>query len=434
MSAVVDKVHSILSPSGAKRWTKCTASLAACKGVVEDRSGPRARAAALGTAKHQVAEHILNNPDKHITAVETSELAHADGFSFPMDFEFCDHVNTALAHIRSLGGDQSYERWVSTEPLFGIPGQGGTIDVVAVHLYDGILEILDEKYGYTYVAPDAPQLKIYATALLAELDPHRSIFVKVRLHVSQPKLGDNLRTAEFTPAELWEYIDSIKYAAQEAYSMYMGVQIGTLNAHAVELAKKPSDEACEWCDIRLTCAARLKQLSGDFPIMPSQSPDVPVTYDPGLMTAEQLDSALTRIDSVVKFVADWADNLRAEALRRAYLNELPGWGVYEGKKGARAVPAADRPMFEQIVVADLGAAAYEAPELKSPTQLEKVYKKLGKLEDWKTIQDGPAAEDGTRKGGWVVQAPGSPSLMRTTAGAKPIAEMIANEFGLIEVK
>jgi len=416
-----EKVHSILSPSGAKRWTLCTASLAACKDIVEDRTGPRMRAAALGTAKHQLVEHILNNPDKHMTAIESSELAQADGFSFPIDSEFCDHVNTALSHIRSLGGDQTYERWVSTEPLFGIPGQGGTVDVAAIHLYDGTLEILDEKFGYTYVAPDAPQLKIYATALLAELDPHRNIFVKVRLHISQPKLGDNLRTAEFTPAELWAYIDSIRPAAVAAYNLYINKE--ALSADVLEAAKTPSDEACEWCDIRLTCAARMKQLSGDFPIMPSHAPDVPVTYDPGQMTAEQLDAALTRIDSVVKFVADWADNLRAEGLRRAYLNELPGWGVYEGKKGARAVPAADKPIFESIVVADLGPDAYEKPELKTPTQLEKVYKRLGKLDEWKTVQEG-----------WVVQAPGSPSLMRTTAGVKPIAEMVSNEFGLIETK
>lgn len=420
MSEVADKVHSILSPSGAKRWTKCVASLAATKGIVEDRTSKRAKAAALGTAKHATVEHILNNLDKFMTATVTKELAQADGFYFPVDAEYCDHVNTALSHIRALGGDQTYERWVSTEPLFGIPGQGGTIDVVSVHLYDGVLDILDEKFGFTPVEPDAPQLKIYATAMLAELDPNRNIFVKVRLHVSQPKTSDTVKTAEFTPDELWAYIDSIREAAREAYALY----VGPTDPAYLEACKRPSDDACEWCDIRLTCAARVRQLSAEFPIVTSQpESDKPITYDPGQMSDAELDAALSRVDSVVKFVADWADNLRAEGLRRAYTGKFEGWGVYEGKKGARAVAPADKPIFESIVEADLGTEAYEAPTLKTPTQLEKTYKRLGKGDDWAIIQKG-----------WVIQAPGTPSLMRTFAGGTPVAEMIKNEFGLIEAE
>jgi hypothetical protein len=63
--------------------------------------------------------------------------------------------------------------------------------------------------------------------------------------------------------------------------------------------------------------------------------DRPITYDPVQMTAAELDNALTRVDSVVKFIQDWAANIRAEGTRRAQLGELPGWMVADGKKGAR---------------------------------------------------------------------------------------------------
>jgi len=426
MSTVAEKVHSILSPSGAKRWSKCVASLAACKGAVEKKD---TRAADLGSAKHQSVEWLLRNPGEHLSALKAQELATYNGTQFTVDNEYTDHVNTALAHARSLGGDQVYESWVSSEPLFGIPGEGGTIDLTALHAYDGYIDILDFKFGFTPVMPDSDQNKIYAAAKLAEIDPDRLIYNRARLHISQPKQSDQLKTVEISRDELDAYIASIREAAQRAHWLY---EKG--NAEEIEHWKAPSDEACEWCPIRLTCAARMQQLSADFPIMPA--PPVvnrPITYDPVQMTAEELDHALTRVDSVVKFIQDWASNIRAEGTRRAALGELPGWMVADGKKGARTVPEADRPLFELVVANDIGEEAYER-KLKTPTQLELVYKRLKRLEEWRTIQDGPADAQGVRRGGFVVQAEGAPSLARTTEGRAPQGANLAAEFALVEAQ
>jgi len=427
MSVVADKVHSILSPSGAKRWSKCVAALAACKGVVEKKD---TRAADLGSAKHQSVEWLLRNPNEHLTALKAQELAFYNGTQFAVDAEYSDHVNTALAHARSLGGDQSYETWVSTEPLFGIPGQGGTIDLYALHAYDGYIDLLDFKFGFTPVSPDGPQNKIYAAAILAEVDPDRLIYNRARLHISQPKQSDQLKTVEISRDELDAYIASIKDAAQHAHYLYTHELV---TPQEIEDNKSPSDEACEWCPIRLTCSARLAQLNADFPIMPAPPVGRPITYDPVQMTAEELDNALTRVDSVVKFIQDWASNIRAEGTRRAALGELPGWMVADGKKGPRTVPEADRPLFETIVVADLGDEAYEK-KLKTPTQLELAYKRLKRLDEWRDLQDGPADAEGVRRGGFVVQAEGAPSLARTTEGRAPQGANLAAEFALVEAQ
>jgi hypothetical protein len=429
MTAVADKVHSILSPSGAKRWSKCTAALAACKDLpVRQRD---TRAADLGSAKHQSVEWILSNPTEHLSAQKAQELAFYNNTQFTVDAEYTDHVNAAVAHARALGGDQMYERHVSTEPLFGIPGQGGTIDLVALHAFDGYIDLLDFKFGFTPVAPDGPQNKIYAAAILAEIDPDRLIYTKARLHIFQPKQSDQLKTIEITRDELDAYIASIREAAQEAHRLYTNKEV--IPAEALETWKTPGDEQCEWCDIRLVCQARLAQLSADFPIMPAPPiGDRPITYDPVQMTAAELDNALTRVDSVVKFIQDWAANIRAEGTRRAQLGELPGWMVADGKKGARQVPEADRPLFESIVTTDLGDDAYEPRKVKSPTQLELAYKRLKRLSEWRDLQDGPADAEGVRRGGFIVQAAGAPSLARTTEGLAAQGSNLAAEFGLVE--
>ena len=49
-------VHALLSPSGAKKWLSCAASLA-CEKDIPNTSG---KAAVLGTAMHTIAEMHLN--------------------------------------------------------------------------------------------------------------------------------------------------------------------------------------------------------------------------------------------------------------------------------------------------------------------------------------------------------------------------------------
>ncbi|ECU4628515.1 DUF2800 domain-containing protein, partial [Salmonella enterica subsp. enterica serovar Dublin] len=49
-------VHALLSPSGAKKWLSCSASLA-CEKDIPNTSG---KAAVLGTAMHTLAEIHLN--------------------------------------------------------------------------------------------------------------------------------------------------------------------------------------------------------------------------------------------------------------------------------------------------------------------------------------------------------------------------------------
>lgn len=428
MSEVEQKTHAILSPSGAKRWSKCVASLAACKGVVDKRD---TRAADLGSAKHQMAEWILTHPEEHVSATMAQELAFYNNTQFTVDNEFTDHVNQYVFHARELGGDQTYERHVSLEPLFGIPGEGGTIDFVGLHAFDGYIDLLDAKFGFVPVHPDTPQLKIYAAAILAEIDPDRVIYNRARLHIDQPKQSDQLKTVEITRDELDAYIASITPAAREAYALYTE----PYPAEQIEARKTPGDEQCEWCPIRLTCRARLAQLSADFPIMPAPPVvDRPITYDPVQMSALELDSALSRVDSVVKFIQDWAANIRAEGTRRAQIGELPGWMVTDGKKGARTVPEADRPLFDTIVTTDLGDDAYEPRKVKSATQLELAYKRLKRLAEWRDLQDGPADAEGVRRGGFVVQAAGAPSLARTTEGLAARGSNLAAEFGLVEAQ
>ncbi len=344
-----------------------------------------------------------------------------DDYCFTIDEEFVDHVNMYVNGVRALGGAQTYEEWVDTEPLWGIPEQGGTLDASATHFYDGMLDIGDAKFGFTPVdvgIPEEPndQLAIYAAAKVEQIDPFREKIDKIRLGVFQPKLGDKPVQVVLSRDQLDAHIAKLRVTETLAYELYM-----TGTPEQIEAAKNPSDEACQWCPIATTCKARVAQLGAEFPIIPAPPIGArPVTYDPGLMSNAELESALTRVDSVEKFIRDWANNLRAEGLRRAQAGKFPGWKVVEGKKGARQVPPADKPLFQELVVADLGADAFEKPELKTPTQLELVYKCLKRSDEWKILQ-----------AGYVIQANGQPSLARETEPGVPLIESLANEFAIL---
>jgi hypothetical protein len=97
------------------------------------------------------------------------------------------------------------------------------------------------------------------------------------------------------------------------------------------------------------------------------------------------------------------------------------------------VPEADRPLFE-IDRDDRtwGTLLLRRAQVKSPTQLELAYKRLKRLSEWRDLQDGPADAEGVRRGGFVVQAAGAPSLARTTEGLAAQGSNLAAEFGLVE--
>lgn len=393
-AATASRSHSLLAPSAADRWTRCPGSVQLCKDLPEDRTS---EAAALGTAKHQVAYWCLCHSFKNKTADGLQgSIQCADNFSFEIDDEFVAHVNTYIAGVRAAiaKGDMPwYELTLDTSNVLHVLGQSGTADVVIERRSRADLYIGDAKFGYNAVSPIAnKQLLIYAAAALKQLDEFGARFATVTLAIHQPRVGDLPSEWVTTVQDVRERVAEFAAAAQLA-----------MRPDAVF---HPSPEACQWCPARGFCAAKAAAILADFPL---DAPLDPLTLKPPLasLTEDALATALDRCDDIEA----WCRDIRAEALRRARGGlEIPGYKVIEGRRGNRAWTDESMAL---LALQTAGVDPYNQ-KLITPPEAERRLKKAG------AAYNEVAA--------WLVeQSPGAPSLAKVTEPGNPLPKV---EFGL----
>lgn len=188
--------HAACSPSSAAMWLACPASVT----MTKDITRPSSKYAREGTAAHKVAEMILSGdvflPDK--IKVEDEEFIVSVGMCRALN-PYIDYVQ----RLRSRPGARVY-----LEHCLLVPGTRGmvwgTLDC-GVHGLD-MLHVVDLKFGKgVAVAPDGPQLKLYALGLAAyveEYHPDR----RVVLSICQPRIGgDPMRHYQTTLGDLHEW-------------------------------------------------------------------------------------------------------------------------------------------------------------------------------------------------------------------------------------
>lgn len=403
--------HTLWSPSGAKRWS-CHGAMAACVGIPNTAG----EAAALGTAKHALGAFCLENPTRQSPDAHVGQTTEADGYTFVVDDDFADHVNMYVNNARLIPGKQSYEVRVDTSRVLGIPIQGGTIDLMVEDEIMRVLTVGDAKFGWEAIEPDAEQLIVYADAALENLDPTGEKYDEVRLMIFQPTRGD-------IPTEVTLSVDEIhRRGAIIAADARAGQALIGAAPEVIEAAKRPSPGACKWCPVRETCDARRNGIANQFPLTLAQIDHVEGAAHVTSATLEDTSSLdpelvklaedLERIDEIEK----WCRERRALALQKALAGTPPpGWRMVEGKRGNRMFPS--KALAEALAAADVGEAAYEPAELKSPAQMEKAYKKAKKMVEWQVFSDLT-----------IEQGKGAPSLARVSEGGTPLAPMV--EFGL----
>jgi hypothetical protein len=390
----VSGTHAVLSYSKADRWTRCTGSIAACKGIPD----PVNEAAALGTCKHAVQYWCLSHSDPLKTATEdlNGQIESADGFAFDIDDEFREHVNLCLEWIRDIPGDvRLYELPLKSTRYLGLEGQGGTADVVIGDREKRILHIGDSKFGYGEVVPDGNrQCMGYARSALEELDEFGVDYDEVYLWIFQPKRHKKPLCAKMTVQALRDATDKWYDAANEAMAAYRGVTSPIFT---------PGDVQCQWCPARRTCKARNDAILNAYPVETGKVSD-------NVFTEEDLAHALDRAD----FLEAWCRDIRAEALSRATAGRsIPGYKIIEGKRGNRRW--VDGSVAAAILLAE-GIDPYAAPEIINPTEAQRRIKAAGK--DYAEVV-----------GAIVDQPPGKPSLAKWSDEGKPLAQQ---EFGIEE--
>lgn len=364
-------VHALLSPSGAKKWLSCAASLA-CEKDIPSTSG---KAAVTGTACHTIAEMHLNQYIKG-TALPLEREVGAyvldegkgpiKALISPMKgavlitADMIEQVRKYTDYCKPIIDVATYAKLEMRVNLTEVLHPGyegvetfGTADLVAVHELANtdahMLIIGDLKTGRHRVeAKENKQLMLYALGVYRRLKRRYNITV-VRLVIFQPYAGG---------ASEWDIsVEGLelfaKFAQKRALLALDAYSRGKKNLKASDF--KPSVDGCQWCRFSEQCAARTKTVNSV--LAEELEDDFALELTPEQLVAEYEKLPLLRqhIDKVEKAMA--------AALHSG--KKVPGYKLVEGKMGNRAWKDAEK-------VAELYGDKLTKEVLMPPTEAVKV--------------------------------------------------------------
>lgn len=364
-------VHALLSPSGAKKWLSCAASLA-CEKDIPNTSG---KSAVTGTACHTIAEVHLN--------------AYTRGTALPLEREVGAYVlDEGKGQIKALISPMKGAVLITADmieqvrkytdyckPIIDVatyaklemrvnltevlhPGYEGvetfgTADLVAVQELantDGHMLIIgDLKTGRHRVeAKENKQLMLYALGVYRRLKRRYNI-TTVRLVIFQPYAGG---------ASEWDIsVEGLelfaKFAQKRALLALDAYFRGKKNLKASDF--RPSVDGCQWCRFSDQCAARTKTVNAV--LVEELEDDFALELTPEELVAEYEKLPLLRqhIDKVEKAMA--------AALHSG--KKVPGYKLVEGRPGNRAWKDAEK-------VTELYGDKLTKEVLMTPTEAVKV--------------------------------------------------------------
>lgn len=364
-------VHALLSPSGAKKWLSCAASLA-CEKDIPNTSG---KSAVTGTACHTIAEMHLNQYIKGTALPLEREVGayvldegkgQIKALISPMKGavliteDMIEQVRKYTDYCKPIIDVATYAKLEMRVNLTEVLHPGyegvetfGTADLVAVqelaNTDDHMLIIGDLKTGRHRVeAKENKQLMLYALGVYRRLKRRYNITV-VRLVIFQPYAGG---------ASEWDIsVEGLelfaKFAQKRALLALDAYYRGKKNLKASDF--RPSVDGCQWCRFSEQCAARTKTVNSV--LAEELEDDFALELTPERLVAEYEKLPLLRqhIDKVEKAMA--------AALHSG--KKVPGYKLVEGKMGNRAWKDADK-------VAELYGDKLTKEVLMTPTEAVKV--------------------------------------------------------------
>lgn len=340
-------VHALLSPSGAKKWLACSASLA-CEKDIPNTSG---KAAVTGTACHTIAEMHLNQYIKGTALPLEREVGayvldegkgQIKALISPMKgavlitADMIEQVRKYTDYCKAIIDVATYVKLEMRVNLTEVLHPGyegvetfGTADIVAVqelaNTDEHMLIVGDLKTGRHRVeAKENKQLMLYALGVYRRLKRRYNITV-VRLVIFQPYAGG---------ASEWDIsVEGLelfaKFAQKRALLALDAYSRGKKNLKASDF--KPSVDGCQWCRFSEQCAARTKTVNSV--LAEELEDDFSLELTPEQLVAEYEKLPLLRqhIDKVEKAMS--------AALHSG--KKVPGYKLVEGRPGNRAWKDAD---------------------------------------------------------------------------------------------
>ena len=297
------KGHALLSASSSERWLRCPPSARLC----ESYSDKGSNYAAEGTDAHELCEYKLRqalgmeakDPTENLTWFNEEMADCASGYAAYILEQVEAAKQNCSDPVVLIEQRVDFSRWV--ESGFG------TADCIIIA--DGTLQICDYKHGLGVLvsAEKNPQMQCYALGALELFDGIYDIDT-VLMTIYQPR-RDNISTYELSKDELYHWADEVlKPTADLAFAGDGNFLCG---------------EWCGFCKAKHDCRARadanLELARYDFKLPP-------------LLTDEEVEEVLTRVDELVS----WATDIKEYALQQAISGkEWNGWKLVEGRSNRR---------------------------------------------------------------------------------------------------
>ncbi|MPM06361.1 hypothetical protein SDC9_52660 [bioreactor metagenome] len=332
------KGHAILSASSSDRWLHCPPSARLCESY-DDKGSDYA---AEGTDAHALCEYKLRralgmdvkDPTEDLTWFNEEMADCATDYAAYILEQVETAKQTCVDPVVLIEQRVDFSRWV--ESGFG------TADCIIIA--DGTLQICDYKHGLGVLvsAENNPQMQCYALGALELFDGIYDIDT-VRMTIYQPR-RDNVSTYELSKDELFRWADEVlKPTADLAFTGNGNFLCG---------------EWCGFCKAKHDCRARadanMELARYDFKLPP-------------LLTDEEVEEILARIDDLVA----WATDIKEYALQQAVSGKAwNGWKLIEGRSNRRYT--------NEIAVADAVSDAGFDPYERKILGVTAMQKLLGK--------------------------------------------------------
>ena len=330
--------HALLSPSAAHRWLHCTAAPRLEANVPDEGSS----FAFEGTLAHaycaqKLKEHLGLPFDSEIEEIAQLTSQYYTG---EMD-EYTDTYKTIVLEKYNAAKEATPDARLLIESRLDIteriPEAYGTAD--AIIIADGVMEIIDFKYGrgVKVSAHRNPQIMIYALGAYDRFSFDYRI-ERVRMTIVQPRI-DNLSEYELGVQDLLNWAEAeLTPKAQQAFEG-KGPQV--------------PGEWCQFCKVKNCCRALTERCTSTA-----------ANYaDPRLLTPEELATAVLPNLAIIK---TWLSGVEDYALNQALAGvALPGWKLVEGRSNRKITDP-------DAAAAALNQAGYKTTEIYKPQELRTI--------------------------------------------------------------
>lgn len=343
MQEALIKQHSPIGASSCERWVNCPASAVL--------SQETTKAAATGTVAHSLAEEAYKSGNwPTYLANCRGDKREQDGYTIEITPGMIDAVREYLCVLDGLQPDRSAWQLEKTIHLDDVdPEAFGTLDACTL-VNDSFGErwvVVDYKNGFNRVSEESPQLWYYALGLKPMTALYQMVIVQPNAEGS-----DAVRCHFVSRDTLLEF----KGRLMQATSMWR---------------RSPQHEVFgPWCK-KYCPRAGYCQTYRENTLPPGMGETMlshPVKPpEPGSLSEVELSTLLSNAEALQRWVKG-VQSYCLGVLERG--GSIPEWGISEIKGHRTWVDGAEAKVVELV-----GEAAWNAPTLKSPAQIEKLFTK-----------------------------------------------------------